>query len=129
MLKQLTNLLVYVHDMPRSVSFYRDTLGLPLQVESPGWSQFDLGNGAFLGLHPAMGQGTPAAGWVPGFSVDDIKAARQRLIDQGSSISLDFHDIPGGVVLEVRDPDGNPIQLSQMGISCAELGAESVESH
>ena len=36
MLKKLTTLIVYVGDMERSVPFYRDVLGLPLQAESPG---------------------------------------------------------------------------------------------
>jgi len=29
--------IVFVSDMRRSVSFYRDTIGLPLRFESPHW--------------------------------------------------------------------------------------------
>ena len=42
--------IVYVSDMKRSVSFYRDMLGLPLKFESPGWSEFAT-DGATLALH------------------------------------------------------------------------------
>jgi predicted enzyme related to lactoylglutathione lyase len=116
--------MVYVRDMERAVPFYRDVLGLPLQMQSPGWSQFDLGGGMILGLHVVMGEAkAPQPGWVPSFQVDDVKAAKQRLVDAGATIALDFHDIPNGVVLECLDPDGNPIDLMQPGISCVSLGA------
>jgi predicted enzyme related to lactoylglutathione lyase len=122
MLKQLNTLMVYVHDMPRAVAFYRDVLGLPLEIESPGWSQFDLG-GVTLGLHMARGEAAmPAPGWVPGFNVADVKAAKERIVGAGGRIAQDYHDIPGGVVLEFQDPDGNHIDVTQMGVSCADLG-------
>jgi predicted enzyme related to lactoylglutathione lyase len=122
MLKQFTTLMVYVKDMKRSVSFYRDVLGLSLEMESPGWSQFALGNGASLGLHVATGEaGAPRLGWIPGFNVDDIKAAKSRVLAAGATITQDFHDIPGGVVIEFTDLDGNSIDVSEMGISCADL--------
>jgi lactoylglutathione lyase len=123
MLKQLSTLMVYVGDMPRAVSFYRDVLGLPLQLESPGWSQFDLGNGAIIGLH--VGKPSTGGGWIPGFEVDDIRAADQRVRAAGASIDHGFHDVPGGVVLEFKDPDGNPVQVTQMGVTCADLGLVS----
>jgi lactoylglutathione lyase len=125
MLKEFTTLMVYVTDMPRAVGFYRDVLGLPLEMESPGWSQFALGNGASIGLHPRRGGEAPAPGWTPGFKVDDVRAAKERLVSAGAEIASDFHDVPGGVVLEFTDPDGNVIDITQMGISCADLGVKS----
>ena len=44
MIGKLTTIMVVVKDMKRSVQFYRDVLALPLGMESPHWSQFDLGN-------------------------------------------------------------------------------------
>jgi predicted enzyme related to lactoylglutathione lyase len=126
MIEKLSTLMVYVHDMPKSVAFYRDVLGLPLEMETPGWSQFDLGSGVALGLHMTRGetkQNEP--GWVPGFTVSDIRAARDRVVGAGAQIAQDYHDIPGGVVLEFTDPDGNRVDVSQMGISCADLGVTS----
>ncbi len=130
MLKQLNTLMVYVQDMPRAVGFYRDVLGLPLVMESPGWSQFDLGSGIALGLHNAMGETrTPAPGWIPGFAVDDVRAMKQRLVEANASITQDYHDIPGGVVIEFTDPDGNHIDVAQQGISVADLGVAVHEQH
>jgi predicted enzyme related to lactoylglutathione lyase len=123
MLKQLSSILVYVHDMPRAVVFYRDVLGLPLDMESPGFSQFQAGNGVALGLHVAHGEmKSPEPGWVPSFDVEDIRAARERVVAGGGRITLDYHDIPGGVIFELADPDGNRIGVVQMGVSCADLG-------
>ena len=130
MLKDLNMLMVYVREMPRSVAFYRDVLGFKLQHESPGFSQFDLGGGVNLGLH-GMRSGGPVsepsgqAGWVPSFSVEDVRAAKERVSGSAGRLTGDFHDIPGGVIIEIADPDGNPISVMQAGITCADLGVAS----
>ena len=46
--------IVFVSDMKRSVSFYRDVLGLPLRFESPEWTEFAT-EGATLALHASEG--------------------------------------------------------------------------
>ena len=51
--------IVFVSDMKRSVSFYRDVLGLPLKFESPGWTEFAT-DGATLALHSKDGGEEPA---------------------------------------------------------------------
>ena len=49
---KLTYVIKFVGDMDRAVAFHRDTLGLPLKFESPGWSEFETG-GTTLALHTA----------------------------------------------------------------------------
>ncbi len=124
MLKQISTLMVSVQDMTRAVGFYRDVLGLPLQVESPAWSQFDIGHGTILGLHSG-GAGDARSGWLPSFAVDDVKNVRERVLDGGATIARDFHDTPGGVTLEFTDPDGNVIGVINQGVSCSDLGVTS----
>ena len=126
MLKNLSSIMVYTRDMSKAVSFYRDTLGFKLDVESPHWSQFDLGGGLILGLHPAM-PATPqaAGGWQPTFQVDDVAATKQQVLSAGASMTGDLHDIPGGVVFTFADPDGNELTVQQNGITCADLGVKS----
>ena len=46
--------IVFVSDMKRAVSFYRDIIGLPLRFESPGWTEFAT-DGATLALHATGG--------------------------------------------------------------------------
>lgn len=126
MLKNLSSLMMYTHDMPRAVAFYRDTLGFKLDMESPGWSQFDLGDGLILGLHHAMPD-TPraAGGWQPSFIVDDVVGAKQRVLSAGATMTGDLHDIPGGVVFTFADPDGNELTVQQNSVTCAQLGVAS----
>src|SRR3954447_8754092 len=105
MLKNLSSLMVYTHDMSKAVAFYRDTLGFKIQLETPHWSQFDLGNGMILGLHPAMeNTQKPAGGWLPSFLVDDVVATKQHVLSSGGSMTGDLHDVPGGVVFTFGDP-------------------------
>ena len=42
--------IVFVSNMKRSVSFYRDKLGLPLKFETPQWSEFAT-DGVTMALH------------------------------------------------------------------------------
>ena len=126
MIQNLSTLLVYVHDMPRCITFYRDTLGLRLKMQSPEWSEFELGKDLALGLHIAGADSAPPSpGWLPTFRVADVKAAVARVREAGSAVVMDFHDIPGGVVIDVTDPDGNTLSLEQTGVSCADLGVAS----
>jgi predicted enzyme related to lactoylglutathione lyase len=118
--------MVYISDMSRSVAFYRDVLGLSLDMESPYWSQFKLSNGMILGLHPSReALKTPQGGWIPGFAVDDVVAFKQHALSNGGTLAGDFHDVPGGVIVEIADPDGNVIDVEQTGITCADLGVKS----
>ena len=48
---QLVYVIVFVDDMSAGVSFYRETLRLPLRFSSPHWSEFDTG-ATTLALHP-----------------------------------------------------------------------------
>jgi catechol 2,3-dioxygenase-like lactoylglutathione lyase family enzyme len=40
---KLSYAIKFVADMDRAVQFYRDTLGLSLKFQSPGWSEFVTG--------------------------------------------------------------------------------------
>jgi predicted enzyme related to lactoylglutathione lyase len=125
MVKGVSTVLCQVADMNRATAFYRDVLGLTPGVSSPYWSDFQLGS-VKLGLHPPFeGSEPPYAlpnkGWILGIETDDIRGLRQRLVAAGGWVSSGFHDIPGGVVMDFRDPDGNPLQAVQHGVSAKDL--------
>jgi hypothetical protein len=69
MFAKVDYIMVNVSDMSRSVAFYRDVLGLPLQFQSAGWSEFQTG-ATTLALHQvpglAGGEGRAPAGPVAG---------------------------------------------------------------
>jgi lactoylglutathione lyase len=115
--------MVNVSDIARSVAFYRDTLGIALRFESPGWSEFDTG-ATILALHaaslPAIASGSrqagPAAGTCSiGFSVKDVDAVVAELESRGARFVMPPTDQPEeGIRLAVCiDPDGLPISFAQ----------------
>lgn len=108
--------------MDRAVGFYRDVLGMTVTSESPYWTAIDLG-GASLGLHPRFSpaDGPRGGGWILGYAVSDLKALHERLIAAGARIVNAFHDVPGGVLVQFEDPDGNALQAIQRGTTRAEL--------
>ena len=115
----------YVSNMERSVAFYRDLLGLKTHMVSPYWTSFELG-GMRLGLHPAVPDnpgphGIYGKGWFLGLEVEDIKTLKAKLKSAGVEVKGDFHDVPGAVVLDFLDPDGNTLEAYQAGITVAEL--------
>lgn len=125
MVKSVNTLLCQVSDMDRTVEFYRDVLGLTAGYTSPYWSDFKLGD-IKIGLHPPFeGASKPYAvrgkGWIIGLNVNDILSFRARLQNAGVWVADEFHDIPGGVVLDFEDPDGNAMQAMQSGVSSKDL--------
>ena len=123
MLNKIDYVMVNVSDMDRSVAFYRDTLGLRLKFESPGWSEFETGT-TTLALHgeaPASGRenasmARPAAGTCSlGFSVPDLNSTYAELRERGARFVMPpTEQANEGIRLAVcLDPDG-------LGISFAE---------
>lgn len=101
-----------------ALAFYRDKVGLPVYFESEeqGWAQFDLG-GVYLGLERCDRDDPETRDLVGRFvgtsiMVDDIDAVYAQLTDRG----VEFLGPPerqswGGVLLHLKDPDGNVITL------------------
>ncbi|HLJ57598.1 MAG TPA: VOC family protein [Chthonomonadaceae bacterium] len=124
MFSKVDYIMVNVSEMSRSVAFYRDTIGLPLKFESPGWSEFETG-ATVLALHlgaPAPGGqaggpgGPPAGTCTIGFTVEDLDAAYVELQGRGARFVMPPTDQPGeGIRLAVCiDPDGLGITFAQM---------------
>ena len=101
---ELAEVVVYTQDMARATAFYRDTLGLEPDFESPHWTTFRTG-ACTLALH----QGTEAPD--PTFLVDDLDAARAGLEAAGVDVTEIREPAPGLRVFDARDPDGNRFSL------------------
>jgi lactoylglutathione lyase len=112
LVSRLAVLYLYVRDMERSLVFYRDLLGLPLEGDEH-WVEAQLGGTRFA-LHLAH-EGVPAlsSGTVNiDFEVDDVDAAAERLRAQGVEVRETMRD-EWGAAVEVVDPDGYTIALFQ----------------
>jgi lactoylglutathione lyase len=123
MFSKVDYVIVNVSDMSRSVAFYRDTLGLALKFESPGWSEFETG-GTTLALHAAAaaaaGKGAsaakPAAGTCSlGFSVQNLNSTFAELSERGAHFVLPpTEQANEGIRLAVCiDPDGLAISFAE----------------
>jgi len=117
--------IVFVSDMKRSVSFYRDVVGLPLKFESPGWTEF-LTDGATLALHASEtergGQddprAVPAGRCRPGLRVPNLDEFHQRMVRNSVPCIQAPTEVFGSRVAQYVDPDG-------LGISVGEERASS----
>ncbi|HUM07135.1 MAG TPA: VOC family protein [Terriglobales bacterium] len=100
----------YVTDMREAVSFYRDTLGLPL-VSEDFVARFDL-DGVLIELVPV-----PPGSVVPGngnarlcFAVRDLAETLDQLHARGVKTTA-IRIKRGGKLAFFRDPDGNELSL------------------
>ena len=105
-----------VSDFGRACSFYRDTLGLEEEfaAEAYGWAQYATGSVPICLYQEAMGGGSGTPGIDTGIQlrVADARSAYEHLRDHAS----DFGEgDDGSVGFTLRDPDGNTIQITQVG--------------
>ena len=112
--------IVFVSDMNRSVTFYRDVLGLPLKFESPGWTEFAT-EGATLALHLAEAPATaredplkvPPARCRPGFRVPNLDEFHQRMLQHKVPCVEEPRSQFGSKIAQYLDPDGLGISVGE----------------
>jgi lactoylglutathione lyase len=119
--------IVFVSDMKRAVSFYRDVIGLPLRFESPGWTEFAT-DGATLALHPSEAsnsaseasnserdnpQHVPAGRCRPGLSVPNLDQSHKRMVEMNVACVQEPMEVFGARTAQYLDPDGLSISVGQ----------------
>jgi catechol 2,3-dioxygenase-like lactoylglutathione lyase family enzyme len=117
MLQWPTWIGVVCDDLEVQRAFYRDSLGLRETAVGDGWIHFDLPGGGLFELiqrDPSPQYEKPK--YQVGFEVEDIRVARQELIDRGvDAISEIEGDEPGSTNLwcYFRDSEGNVFEITQ----------------
>lgn len=108
--------------------WYRQHLGVeppPTSYDgSPWWQQ--AGPTIFAAL-PADSEhfGRPEQSWAVNFRVDDLDGMVAQLVAAGIEVDVDVEVYPNGRFANLRDPEGNPVQLWQMeGVDPQEPAAE-----
>ena len=112
--------IVFVSDMKRSVSFYRDVVGLPLKFESPGWTEFAT-DGATLALHATEGLNSerdnplqvPAGRCRPGLSVPNLDEFHKRMVERNVPCVQEPKETFGARLAQYLDPDGLAISVGE----------------
>ena len=106
---KMTRVILFTAQMDAMSDFYGRVLGLKVISEEKGWREFAAGS-ASIALH--SGPASPGRkGPKIAFYADDVAALRETLVARGAK----FGKVRQGEVLTLcdgKDPDGNPIQLS-----------------
>ena len=112
---QLGYVNVFVSDLERAVSFFRDTLGLTLNTADAdfGYASFQAGPVSFAcAVAGADQQALIGRHTGVGFIVDDLDAWYADLSKKGVRFSMPPERQPwGGYLALFEDPDGNTFYL------------------
>jgi lactoylglutathione lyase len=117
---RLTYAIIFVSDMKRSVTFYRDVLGLPLRFESPGWTEFAT-DGATLALHASEAPApkeenplkVPPGRCRPGLGVPNLDEFHKRMVEKKVTCIQEPMETFGTRIAQYLDPDGLAISVSE----------------
>jgi predicted enzyme related to lactoylglutathione lyase len=112
-MKQAIGLVVYpVKDLDQAKALYGKLLGVAPYADSPYYVGFRV-DGQEIGLDPnghQAGMTGPIAYWT----VSDIKASVQTILDAGGQEQQAIKDVGGGKLIAwVKDANGNVIGLVQ----------------
>jgi len=104
------NVFLPVGDLTQAVTFYQDTLGLPVakRFDEMGMVLFRIGEET-PGLGVGVTESPTTGGQKVWFEVPDARAAAEELSAKGVVPLPHPFPIPTGWAFEVRDPWGNVI--------------------
>ena len=118
MIKGIHSTIIWTDDLGRLAGFYRETLGLTQQMDTPEFIVFAAEQGAqlCLGKHSEVsGKSREPNRVMIDLTVDDCQAEYDRLKGKGVPFvrppNKDEGD--GLIIATFQDPDGNTLQLFQ----------------
>jgi len=106
---KMARVILFTNQMEAMSAFYGTVLGLPLISQEKGWREFGT-DGASIALHsgpPSPGSKGPKIV----FFANDVAALRRELVARGAVFGK-VRDGEMFCLCDGKDPDGNPIQLS-----------------
>ena len=95
-----------VTDMPKAVRFYGETLGLPQEVDTEDFAEFNCDNVTLSLIR--TGEKLESVGHIA-LAVDDVQAAYVELKDKGARLEGEPVDYGCCKAVTVQDPDGNVV--------------------
>jgi predicted enzyme related to lactoylglutathione lyase len=122
---RLEGLTLAVADVKRSIEFYRDQLGLAVEVDkAPQFGMIRVGgkNGGTIGLlSMELADGAAGKSWTVQqraaihveLSTDDLDALYNELKARGVKIHTPPHDEPWERCMDILDPDGYTVEIAQ----------------
>jgi catechol 2,3-dioxygenase-like lactoylglutathione lyase family enzyme len=105
---KVARIILFTNQMDAMTRFYGEVLGLRQVTNEKGWREFAAGS-----MRIALHSGPPSPGRKGPkivFHAKDVAAARAKLVSRGAV----FGKVHEGAfrLCDGKDPDGNPIQLS-----------------
>ncbi|HVA32534.1 MAG TPA: VOC family protein [Candidatus Baltobacteraceae bacterium] len=103
-------------DLMRSRTFYKDVLGLRVLADHPpSWVEFELADGASLGLHMKSELLAVRPGSLQlGFTVENVDKFVSDCVAMRVPVFQDPYDESFGRIAVIGDPDGYPIQVATL---------------
>jgi predicted enzyme related to lactoylglutathione lyase len=115
-IKGLRAASIWSEDLNHLLPFYRDRLGLPVAIQTPGFVVLgELGRATLgLGTHSEVrGRNADPARHMVGLETDDVDAEWTRLTAAGVEFVEKPTDYGQLRIATLRDPEGNLVQLLQ----------------
>ena len=113
-----------VKDVERSIAFYTQQLGFKLDHKNPpAFAQVSVGNFKLILSGPGASGSRPMpdghsqepGGWNRVIlQVDDLPARIEELEKSGLHFRNKMESGPGGEQIQLEDPDGNPLEPSEL---------------
>ena len=111
----LDTVFLWVSDLDRSVSWYRDRLGIRPGPRHGDWQVMAIDGEVTFALHASSEKVAPSRSAVLGFRVDDLHAATDELTGAGSDpVDQTVTDTGFKRFRTFADPDGHLIQLIEL---------------
>ena len=113
---RISSASIWSEDLNTLLPFYRDTIGLPVRLETPGFVVLgeDAGPTLSLGTHSEVkGKNADPARHMVGLETNDVQAEFRRLQASGVEFVAEPTDFGQVLVATLKDPDGNYVQLLQ----------------
>ncbi|PZD74386.1 hypothetical protein C1752_01433 [Acaryochloris thomasi RCC1774] len=106
------HVMLMVKDIPATVKFYSEGLGLQVKMASPGWAELDA-DGTTIALHAAGETSAGADSPILSFHVDDVHNSIATLESMGAQLEGRVREPSFGKVAAMRSPDGHLLSLLQ----------------
>ena len=115
MFKRVGAAILLIENMEKSVTFYRDILGMKIKHESPDWVEFVNESGkAVLALHPKRTKSSGSPNMLVGFTVNDIENICKQLEEKGVKFYKKLTEESFGKHAIIEDPDGHLISIAEI---------------
>ncbi len=111
---------IVVKDVKAAIAYYTEVVGLKLMEfnEQYGWAELEgYEGGSRLGIAQVNPQDNMAEGQnaVVTFTVENLDAAKQEMVEKGAKCEGDVLEVPGHVKMQtVIDADGNRFQICEV---------------